>query len=109
MCEDMAATSPSFIDEMNDRFLQVVAFYLHRCKGATGSEITTRTSRRHPLFARCGASLLTTTTSLTNYETNSITNRIERLQHCHQWLLEREARHLLVSVYALLQCLWLDG
>ena len=35
-------------------------------------------------------------------ETNSITNRIERIQHCHQWMLEREARHLLVSVYAAL-------
>lgn len=35
-------------------------------------------------------------------ETNSITSRIDKMQHSHQWMLEGEARHLLVSVYAAL-------
>ena len=31
-----------------------------------------------------------------------ITSRIDKMQNCHQWMLEKEARHLLVSVYAAL-------
>ena len=31
-----------------------------------------------------------------------IESRIELIQKCHTWLLETEARHLLISVYAAL-------
>lgn len=31
---------------------------------------------------------------------NDTLNRIEQLQSAHTWLLEREARHLLVAIYA---------
>lgn len=33
---------------------------------------------------------------------NLIENRIEKIQACHQWMLEVEARHLLVGAYAAL-------
>jgi hypothetical protein len=35
-------------------------------------------------------------------ETNSITSRIEKMQECHTWMLESEARHILVGAYAAL-------